>query len=147
VNSNTQHNRIGKGMLRNVHNSQQSSWAFVTHTCGLIAHGISTRGHKSIKSITENKNHLYSKCTKIHSIEFKSLRDIPVSTPEKSMSLCSRSTNGCLKLHTDPSHSNCSKFDEMKKSTYDSTYNKLYRKSVRFKVGTARQVLVEVSRT
>jgi len=44
VNSNTQHNRTRKGTLRNVHNSQQSSWACVTLTCGLIAHGISTRG-------------------------------------------------------------------------------------------------------
>ena len=63
------------------------------------------------------------------------------------MSPCSRSTNGCLKLRTDPSHSNCPNFDEMKKSTCDSTYNELYRESVRFKFGTARQILVEVSHT
>jgi hypothetical protein len=85
MNSNTQHNRIRKGTLRNAHNSQQSSWACVTLTCGLTAHGISTREQKSIKSITENKNHLHSKCTKIHNIEFQSLWDIFVSTPEKSV--------------------------------------------------------------
>lgn len=85
VNSNTKHNRIRKGTLYNVHNSQQISWACVTLACGLIAHGISTRGQKSIKRITDDKNHLHSKCTKIHNIEFQSLWNILVSTPEKSV--------------------------------------------------------------
>jgi len=35
----------------------------------------------------------------------------------------------------------------MKNSTYHSTYNELYRESVRFNVGTVRQILVEVPHT